>query len=74
MPSTDTERREAMEDSFLAFQARGKDQRAGIALCLSGGGFRAAIFHLGAARRLNELGILSRVDTISAVFGARSAS
>jgi NTE family protein len=43
--------------------------RRGLALCLSGGGFRAALFHLGALRRLNELGILSRVDTISAVSG-----
>jgi len=43
--------------------------RSGIALCLSGGGFRAALFHLGALRRLNELGVLGRVDTLSAVSG-----
>lgn len=43
--------------------------RHGSALCLSGGGYRAALFHLGAARRLNELGILARLDTISAVSG-----
>lgn len=43
--------------------------RSGIALCLSGGGFRAALFHLGATRRLNELGILGRLRTISAVSG-----
>lgn len=43
--------------------------RKGIALCLSGGGFRASIYHLGALRRLNELGVLSQVDTISAVSG-----
>lgn len=47
----------------------GSRRRAGTALCLSGGGFRAALFHLGALRRLNELGILSQVDTISAVSG-----
>ena len=41
----------------------------GIALCLSGGGFRAALFHLGALRRLNELGILHRVDTITSISG-----
>jgi NTE family protein len=40
-----------------------------IALCLSGGGYRAALFHLGAIRRLNELGLLARVDTISSVSG-----
>lgn len=44
-------------------------QRQGLALCLSGGGFRAALFHLGALRRLNELGILSAVDTVTAVSG-----
>ena len=40
-----------------------------IALCLSGGGYRAALFHLGALRRLDELGILSKVDTIASVSG-----
>jgi NTE family protein len=43
--------------------------RSGLALCLSGGGFRAALFHLGALRRLNELGILGRLDAITAVSG-----
>ncbi|SOC52421.1 patatin-like phospholipase family protein [Ornithinimicrobium cerasi] len=43
--------------------------RSGTALCLSGGGFRAALFHLGAVRRLDELGILGRLRTISAVSG-----
>ena len=46
-----------------------KSARKGIALCLSGGGFRAVLFHLGALRRLNEVGILSQVDTISSVSG-----
>src|SRR6187200_2525173 len=44
-------------------------RRRGIALCLSGGGYRAALFHLGALRRLNEVGLLSRVDTITSVSG-----
>jgi NTE family protein len=46
-----------------------RQQRAGTALCLSGGGYRAALFHLGAARRLNELGILGALRTISGVSG-----
>jgi NTE family protein len=46
-----------------------KEQRRGIALCLSGGGYRAALFHLGALSRLNELGILAQVDTITSVSG-----
>ena len=37
--------------------------------CLSGGGFRAVVFHLGALRRLNELGILGHIDVISSVSG-----
>src|SRR5215213_333043 len=44
-------------------------QRQGVALCLSGGGYRAALFHLGATRRLNELGVLSKVDTFTSVSG-----
>jgi len=44
-------------------------EREGVALCLSGGGFRNALFHLGAVRRLNELGILCEVKTVSAVSG-----
>ncbi len=46
-----------------------KRERRGVALCLSGGGYRAALFHLGAVRRLNELGVLGRVDTITSVSG-----
>ena len=33
----------------------GTQPKAGIALCLSGGGYRAMVFHLGALWRLNEL-------------------
>ena len=45
------------------------DASAKIGLCLSGGGFRASLFHLGALRRLNEVGLLSRMNTISSVSG-----
>src|SRR5712691_6226868 len=34
--------------------------RPGIGLCLSGGGYRAMLFHLGAIWRLNELGLLRK--------------
>src|SRR5437867_2873492 len=47
--------------------SRVADQR--LAVCLSGGGYRAAIFHLGALRRLNEIGVLSKIDTITSVSG-----
>jgi NTE family protein len=43
--------------------------RKGAALCLSGGGYRAALFHLGAVRRLNELGVLAQLATVSGVSG-----
>jgi NTE family protein len=48
---------------------RPERERAGNALCLSGGGFRATLFHLGALRRLNETGVLAKLDTISSVSG-----
>ncbi len=42
---------------------------AGVGLCLSGGGYRAMVFHLGALWRLNELGWLPRLDRVSSVSG-----
>lgn len=50
------------------------EQRSGVALCLSGGGYRAALFELGAMRRLNELGVLSRVTTVTSVSAGGIAS
>lgn len=41
----------------------------GVALCLSGGGYRATLFHAGALWRLNELGYLPRLDRIASVSG-----
>ena len=43
--------------------------KEGIALCLSGGGYRAMLFHLGAIIRLNELGELHGLARISSVSG-----
>lgn len=40
----------------------GQKLEDGIGLCLSGGGFRAMLFHLGAFIRLNELGLLRKLD------------
>ena len=39
------------------------------ALCLSGGGYRAMLFHLGSFWRLNELGYLPKLDRVSSVSG-----
>ena len=42
---------------------------AGMALCLSGGGYRAMMFHTGALWRLNEMGYLPKLARISSVSG-----
>jgi len=41
----------------------------GIGLCLSGGGFRAMVFHLGALWRINEFGLLPKINRFSSVSG-----
>ncbi|MGI8427036.1 MAG: patatin-like phospholipase family protein [Actinomycetota bacterium] len=46
-----------------------KKPEAGIALCLSGGGYRAMLFHLGALWRLSELGYLTKMKRVSSVSG-----
>ncbi len=43
--------------------------RRGDTLCLSGSGYRAALFHLGALTRLNELGLLAQTETVAGVAG-----
>ena len=42
---------------------------SGVALCLSGGGYRAMLFHVGALWRLNELCYLPKLDRVSSVSG-----
>jgi NTE family protein len=41
----------------------------GLGLCLSGGGYRAMLFHAGSLWRLNELGCLPDLKRISSVSG-----
>jgi NTE family protein len=48
---------------------RSKAPERGIGLCLSGGGFRAMLFHAGALLQLNELGLLGQLDRVSSVSG-----
>lgn len=50
------------------FLTAGKIEDA-IGLCLSGGGYRAMIYHVGVLVRLNELGLLSQVQEIASVSG-----
>src|SRR6201999_4643720 len=49
----------------------GEADRGEKALWLSGSGYRAALFHLGALTRLNELGLLGQIETVAAVSGGR---
>lgn len=46
-----------------------KDLDGRIGLALSGGGFRATLFHLGVVRFLFEVGQLKPVKLVSAVSG-----
>ncbi|WP_050995933.1 patatin-like phospholipase family protein [Bradyrhizobium yuanmingense] len=46
----------------------------GVGLSLSGGGFRAMLFHLGSLIRLNEVGLLAKVDRVSSVSGGSLAA
>jgi len=46
----------------------------GIGICVSGGGYRAMLFHLGAFLRLFELGLLQQANRISSVSGGSITS
>lgn len=43
--------------------------KEGIGLCLSGGGYRAMLFHIGSIIRLNEGRLLQRLSRVSSVSG-----
>src|SRR5438876_680001 len=53
--------------SFIPSDTPARGPEDGIALCLSGGGYRAMLFHLGALWRINELGLLPQLARISSV-------
>ena len=52
-----------------ATQGEQETPEDGLALCLSGGGYRAMVFHVGLLWRLNEVGLLPKLDRISSVSG-----
>ena len=68
-PATSSRAHEQLTLGRLGGLAAGEADRGQKALWLSGGGYRAALFHLGALTRLNELGILARTGTVGAVAG-----
>jgi len=47
---------------------------SGTALAMSGGGFRAVMFHVGSCLRLNDSGVLSDLKRISSVSGGSIAA
>ncbi len=59
----------AVIQDLLAHDEERERRREGTALCLSGGGYRAMVFHAGVLRRLNEARVLSRLDFVSSVSG-----
>ena len=61
--------KEAVRSPVRNMEPDRADPTAGTALCLSGGGFRAMLFHLGVVWRLNDAGWLPRLDRVSSVSG-----
>ena len=54
---------------FISDAEKVKVPAPGMALCLSGGGYRAMVFHLGALWRLNDGGLLGKLKRVSSVSG-----
>jgi NTE family protein len=59
---------------YLDIDIDKRQMEKGIALCLSGGGYRAMLFHLGSLWRLFAAGLLSRLDRVSSVSGGSIAA
>ena len=58
-----------MGDQQVRIEVTEVTEKKRIGLALSGGGFRASIFHLGVIKRLEELKIMEEVQVISCVSG-----
>jgi len=54
---------------LIAGESLDEAVRDGIGLCLSGGGYRAMLFHVGAVLRLNDAGLLRKLSRVSSVSG-----
>ncbi|MBA2239320.1 MAG: patatin-like phospholipase family protein [Lysobacter sp.] len=68
------EQLQVVEETSRARQQGARVVRSGRALCLSGGGFRAALFHLGALLRLHQTRQLDDVTLFSSVSGGSIVS
>jgi NTE family protein len=51
-----------------------EERKEGVGLALSGGGFRATLFHIGGLWRLNELGWLKKLTEVTSVSGGSIAA
>lgn len=63
-----------MPDSTEPARIESGSDGTAIGLCLSGGGFRAALYGLGVVRYLAEAGLLPQVRAVSAVSGGSVAA
>ena len=68
MPGTDSREPVTSVDTGSAHDDPARAEQ-GIALCLSGGGYRAMLFHVGALWKLNEIGYLKKIARVSSVSG-----
>ncbi len=59
---------------LVVTEGRRREPEEGVALCLSGGGFRAMLYHVGVLWRLNELGLLHGLARVSSVSGGSIAA
>lgn len=68
MPPRDLQGQFESHPNGTDFLMAGKVEEV-IGLCLSGGGFRAMIYHVGVLARLNELGVLPQLREVASVSG-----
>ena len=68
MPSTKAQDNDHPVE-YIGTESQSREPERGIALCLSGGGYRAMLFHVGALWRLYDSDILKDVARISSVSG-----
>lgn len=68
-PSDVPNRRSCDPVQYINRDDEQRSPESGMALCLSGGGYRAMLFHLGSIWRLYETGILASLNRISSVSG-----
>ena len=68
-PADPLAERHLASEPVLRLAHEDEDPEPGTALCLSGGGYRAMVFHVGVLWRLNEAGLLGGLKRVSSVSG-----